>query len=734
MNKIDYLSELNPVQFDAVTSVEGPYLVIAGAGSGKTRVLTYRIAYLIDVLKVHPYSILAITFTNKAADEIRERLVHLIGDKAKQVWVSTFHAACARILRQEIHFLGYGKNFVVYDEKDSEKLILDIMKEAGIDSTDFKPSFVRNRISLLKSELVTPLEFRDSAINSLEEKIALIYERYQKRLRDSNALDFDDILLLTVRLFKEHSDVLRKYQERFKYILVDEYQDTNRTQYELLRLLSLKHRNLFVVGDDDQSVYGWRGADIRNILDFEKDFPDATVIRLEQNYRSTKTILDAANYLISHNRKRKGKKLWTENPRGEEISLYEAYDEFDEARYVAYEIYRLYSSGVYSYRDIAVFYRINAQSRVLEETFMRYGIPYKIVGGLKFYDRQEIKDVLAYLRLAVNPGDVVSFKRVVNLPRRGIGKQSLEKLEFFAYQKGMSLLEAASCADEVPGLSSKSRKGLKEFYSVVESLKKESEKRDVAEIVWLAAETSGYIDMLKSEKTVEADSRIENIQELVSLAAGFSRQYPEARLSEFLERISLISDIDTYDQAEDAVTLMTVHNAKGLEFPVVFIVGLEEGLFPHQRSMVSDEEIEEERRLCYVGITRAKQKLYLTHAFTRTRFGERAMQAPSRFLAEIPDHLISVEKRSSEVETATGFMHNFAFNSRSSFASSGRLKEVHQGELVYHDKFGRGLVKEVGKGGRIVVDFDEYGEKTLLLDYAPLRKLMEVGDFGNGNS
>lgn len=726
MKQINFLNELNPVQFDAVTSVEGPCLVIAGAGSGKTRVLTYRIAYLIDVRGVHPSSILAITFTNKAADEMKERLLQLIGDRVNHLWVSTFHAACARILRQEIHHLGYHKNFVVYDERDSQRLIADVVKELGLDPSEYKPSSLQNKISLAKSELLSPQDLKIQAVTKLDQVASVVYEKYQKKLEESNALDFDDILMLTVKLFKENQEVLKKYQQRFKYILVDEYQDTNRTQYELLRLLSQSHRNLFVVGDDDQSVYGWRGADIRNILDFEKDFPDATVIRLEQNYRSTKVILEAANYLISHNRNRKGKNLWTENPRGEQISLYEAYDEFDEARFVAYEISRLVSTGRYSYGDIAVFYRINAQSRVLEETFMRHGIPYLIVGGLKFYDRQEVKDILAYLRLVVNPNDVISFKRVVNVPKRGIGKQSLERLEFYAYQNGLNLLEASARAEEIKELSAKARSGLTEFARLIELLKKESEKRELPELVWMAADRSGYIDMLKKEGSIEADSRIENIQELVSLSAGFARLYPGAGLSEFLERVSLISDIDTYEHTEDAVTIMTVHNAKGLEFPVVFIIGLEEGMFPHQRSMFSLDEIEEERRLCYVGITRAREKLYLSYAFSRTRFGERQIQAPSRFLSEIPEELISSERRFGEAEGRAGYMEDFVFGKSGGFERRIRTDfggKLEAGDTVFHDKFGRGVVKEVSSGGKIVVYFDEYGEKTLLLDYAPLRKI-----------
>lgn len=727
MSRVSFFSDLNPVQLDAVTSTEGPLLVVAGAGSGKTRVLTYRIAHMIENLGIHPSSILAITFTNKAAEEMRERVIQLVGRKAEIIWIMTFHAACARILRQEIIHLGYSKNFVVYDEKDSLNLITDCLKELNYDSTSFKPSGIQNKISLAKNNMIEPDEYDSNSESKFDEVVAKVYKLYQKKLKESNALDFDDLLLMTVKLFKKFPQILEKYQQRFKYILVDEYQDTNRAQYELLKLLAQKHRNICVVGDDDQSIYGWRGADVRNILDFEKDFPDATVIRLEQNYRSTKTIIDAANFLISHNKKRKPKKLWTENDKGETITLYEAFDEYDEALFVATEVQRLTSMGSkYSYRDIAVFYRTNAQSRTVEEVFMRHGIPYIIVGGVKFYDRQEIKDILAYLRLVVNPNDVISFKRIINTPKRGIGKQTIEKLEYFAYQEGIGLLEAASRAKELKGLiSSRAVESLIKFFQLIDFLKKQAEEKTPQELVWMAAEKSGYIDMLKEEKTVEAEGRIENIQELVSVAANFSKLYPNAGLPEFLERISLISDIDTYEKQEEAVTLMTVHNAKGLEFPVVFIIGLEEGLFPHSRSMFSEDEIEEERRLCYVGITRAKEKLYLTYAYQRTFFGSKNYSAPSRFLSEIPQELITVEKVSQEVPWTQGQFLDFAFPKKTDSFRSSRLsmEKINVGDRVYHDKFGEGTVIDVGGGGRVTVVFDSYGEKVLVLDYAPMRKI-----------
>lgn len=705
----DFVSELNPVQYDAVTTVDGPLLILAGAGSGKTRVLTYRIAYLIEKEGVSPHSILAITFTNKAADEMRERVMSLVGEKARAIWVSTFHSACARILRQEIHHLGYRKNFVVYDDRDSYRLISEVMKQLDIDPKQFSPSAILNEISLAKSELLDFEDYEERAETHFERAVALVFKRYQQQLTENNALDFDDLIVLTVRLFELFPQVLRRYQERFRYILVDEYQDTNHAQYVFIKLLAERYRNLCVVGDDDQSVYGWRGADIRNILDFEKDFPETTVIRLEQNYRSTRKILKAANELIKHNVRRKHKELWTENDEGESITLYQAFDEYDEAGFVASEIERL--EDRYQYNDIAVFYRTNAQSRVFEEVFLRHGIPYRIVGGVRFYERQEIKDILAYLRLMVNPADGISFLRVVNVPRRNIGKTSLEHLKFYAYQQQISLYEAAAQAERIKALSSRAQKSLVGFYQLIEELKQEAKGRTPAETIQIVAEKTGYLSMLQEEKTVEADSRIENIRELVTVAASFHHLYPDADLEAFLERVSLLSDIDTYDERENSVTLMTVHNAKGLEFPVVFIVGLEEGLFPHSRSLYSEDELEEERRLCYVGITRAKEKLYLTHAFRRTMWGQVSEAFPSRFLSEIPEELVTehVRTRAAQPQEARR-----------------DIEDYRVGDMVIHDRFGEGVVLEIQDGGKVRVRFFDAGDKTLLVEYAPMKKIQEV--------
>lgn len=708
---MDILKDLNPVQRDAVTYTEGPLLILAGAGSGKTRVLTYRVAYLIEEKKVSPYNILAITFTNKAADEMKERIIKLIGKDAQKVWISTFHSACARILREEIKALGYRKNFVVYDDKDSYRLVSDCLKELNIDSKQYAPSAILNQISLSKNELKDYEDYAAEANTHFEKITANVFKLYQEKLQKNNALDFDDLLVLTVRLFQMFPNILRKYQEKFKYILIDEYQDTNHAQYVLVKLLAEKYRNLCVVGDDDQSVYGWRGADIRNILEFEEDFPEAKVVRLEQNYRSTQIILEAANYVISHNVRRKPKTLWTTNARGEAITAYQAEDEYDEAQFVAQEIERLVNLENRSYRDFAIFYRTNAQSRVLEEVFLRHGIPYKIVGGLKFYERAEIKDIIAYLRVLLNPKDDISLKRIINTPRRNIGKTTLNYLELFARRERISLYEAIKRAEEISQLGTASLNALKNFRDMMENLKRKIIEASPREAVDLVANETGYLKALEEEKTVEADTRIENIKELFSVASSFSQLYPEAGVSEFLERISLLSDIDTYNNTEEAVTMMTIHNAKGLEFPVVFIVGMEEGLFPHSRSLYEESQLEEERRLCYVGITRAKERLYLSHAWRRTLWGTVVHSSPSRFLSEIPEHLIQFPEAEGVGEAAKV----------PTIQKSVVTFKV--GDHVKHRHFGEGVVVDVQERGKIVVNFRGHGEKTLLLEYAPLEKV-----------
>lgn len=708
---MNILKDLNPVQRDAVTYTDGPLLILAGAGSGKTRVLTYRVAYLIKEKKVNPHNVLAITFTNKAADEMKERIIKLVGKESQKLWISTFHAACSRILRQEIKALGYKKNFVVYDDRDSYRLISDCLKGLNIDSKQYVPSAILNQISLAKNELDDYEDYAERANTRFEEITASVYKTYQERLVKNNALDFDDLLVLTVRLFQMFSEILRKYQEKFKYILIDEYQDTNHAQYVLVKLLAEKYRNLCVVGDDDQSVYGWRGADIRNILEFEEDFPEARVVRLEQNYRSTQVILEAANYVISHNVRRKPKTLWTTNARGEVIAAYQAENEYDEAQFVGREIERIADLEKRSYRDFAVFYRTNAQSRVLEEIFLRHGIPYKIVGGVKFYERAEIKDIIAYLRVLLNPEDDISLKRIINTPRRSIGKTTLNYVEIFARREEIPLFEAVKRAEEITQLGKAALNALKNFNIMMEALKQKVTEASLREAVDLIANETGYLKALKEENTMEADSRIENIKELVSVASSFAQLYPDAGVPEFLERISLLSDIDTFNATEDAVTLMTIHNAKGLEFPVVFIVGMEEGLFPHSRSLYEESQVEEERRLCYVGITRAKERLYLSHAWRRTVWGTVVHSSPSRFINEIPEHLIQVpefELTGKEGKVPTMPEAVVAFN---------------VGDHVKHKHFGEGIVIDVQTRGKILVDFQDHGEKTLLLEYAPLEKV-----------
>lgn len=709
--KIDLLSVLNPIQREAVTSTEGPLLILAGAGSGKTLVLTCRVAYLTKEKGISPHSILAITFTNKAADEMKERIIAIVGRQAYNVWTSTFHAACARILRQEISALGYSKNFVVYDDKDSHRLVVECLKESNIDPKQYAPSAILNQISLAKNELKGYEEYAQGVSSHFEDVVSKIYKRYQERLTKNNALDFDDLLVLTVRIFQMFPNILERYQQKFEYILVDEYQDTNHAQYMLVKLLAKEHRNLAVVGDDDQSVYGWRGADMRNIFDFEKDFPEAKVIHLEQNYRSTQIILEAANYVISNNVRRKPKTLWTTNAKGEAITVYQAESEYDEATFIAQEIERIVEVEKRDYRDFAVFYRTNAQSRVIEEVFLRHGIPYKIVGGLKFYERSEIKDMLAYLRLLVNPSDDISFKRVINSPRRGIGKTTMNHLELFAARENISLFDAAGKCEEIHHIGSVAKKSLKKFCETMRTLKSEAKRKKPAEVINLIAEKFGYIQALKEEKTIEAEGRIDNIKELVSFSYSYSQLYPSAGIEEFLERISLITDIDSFDESENAVSLMTLHNAKGLEFPVVMIIGMEEGLFPHSRSMFDREQLEEERRLCYVGITRAKERLYLSNAWRRAVWGSITYTKPSRFLKEIPEHLLYAFKLDGEREP------ELEVNAK----DPPPLFVV--GESVKHKHFGFGCVKEIQSGGKVVVDFDEYGEKVLLIEYAPLEKV-----------
>ncbi|MDN5331735.1 MAG: ATP-dependent helicase UvrD/PcrA [Tepidanaerobacteraceae bacterium] len=731
---MDFLSELNEEQRKAVTHPGGPLLVLAGAGSGKTRVLTYRIAYLIEHMGVDPGSIMAITFTNKAAEEMKERIERLI-PWAKGMLVSTFHSACARILRSDIEKLGYGRNFVIFDTQDQQVVARDSVKAMGLDEKKYSPQAALNYIGRAKDRLLTPGECYDRAKDIREKTFARIYEFYQKKLKELNALDFDDLIMKTVELFREYPEVLSHYQAKFKYILVDEYQDTNRAQYVLVKLLAEKHRNLCVVGDDDQSIYSFRGADIRNILDFEEDFPDATVIRLEQNYRSTQNILDAANSVISHNLGRKKKNLWTENGKGEKIYLVTLENEHEEAFFIAREIEKLVNARKFNFKDFAVLYRTNAQSRVLEEMMVRMGLPYRIVGGLKFYQRKEIKDIMAYLRVVANPSDDVSLLRIINVPRRGIGEATVYELKRVAEENERSVYDIIK--EEAYNFSSRVSAKLKNFASLINDFIEKQNSLSIPELIAYILEKTGYIEELEAENSPEAQSRIENLKEMVGVAEEFERKFPGASLQDFLAEIALVSDVDELDYNKDAVVLMTLHSAKGLEFPVVFLSGMDEGIFPHSRSMFDEDELEEERRLCYVGITRAKKRLYLTRAWKRNLYGNTSFYSASRFIDEIPARLIkeigpeddtlSEGEKVREVKKAETVVPRKAGTKMPS--GNGTRKETLQlnpGDRVKHSKWGEGVVTAVyGKGedAEIAVNFASEGTKRLLLKYAPLVKI-----------
>jgi DNA helicase II / ATP-dependent DNA helicase PcrA len=753
----ELLEGLNDAQRQAVLATEGPTLIVAGAGSGKTRVLTYRIAHLVRDRGVPPTAILAITFTNKAAREMKERLQGLVGNAVKAMVVSTFHSACVRILRRSGAPLGYSSNFSIYDEADAERLMTAVTRELNFDPKRLSPRSMRHAVSSAKDELLTPRRFADRATTWFEKKVAEAYELYQRRLQEANAVDFDDLIMQTVRLFRKHPEVLAEYQQRFRYVLVDEFQDTNVAQYELLKLLTSEHRNLSVVGDGDQSIYAFRGATVRNILDFEADFPDATVILLEQNYRSTQTILSAANSVIANNLERKPKNLWTSVGHGQPIVRYQAENEHDEAAFVAEEVERLRRQG-YSYGQMVVFYRTNAQSRVLEEVFVKAGLPYKVVGGVKFYDRREVKDLLAYLKAVVNPLDTVSLRRVLNVPRRGIGDTSERTVERFAGQEGIPFGEALRRTGEIPGLGSRQARGIADFVAVLDELRAGMEEgRSPSVLVEEAWDLSGLMRELEADTTIEGEGRVENVRELQSVAEEYELREPEGGLAGFLESIALVSDADEVETASQSITLMTLHTAKGLEYPVVFIVGLEENVFPHVRSIGEPRDLEEERRLAYVGITRARQRLYLTNAWSRTLFGATNYNLPSRFLKEVPEELVRVASPSSTAgsfrRAASEWDASPAFGAgRNTFGprppaarppapsfrrpstpaerlagqQRGALDlELTPGDTVVHRQWGQGVVRALsGQGDRAMaeVDFPGLGRKRLLLRYAPLSK------------
>ena len=758
------LDGLNPAQREAVMHGEGPLLVVAGAGSGKTRVLTHRIARLIEDDNVSPFEILAITFTNKAADEMRHRVGSLVGPVAQKMWVSTFHSACVRILRRDGARLGYPSSFTIYDQADATRLVGYVLRDLNIDTKRLPARSVQGQISLAKNELRSPEQLADEATHIIERKVADVYAEYQARLRAAGAMDFDDLLGVTVELFRTHSDVLESYQRRFRYLMVDEYQDTNRVQNELVILLAGAHHNVCVVGDSDQSIYAFRGADLRNILEFESAFPDVTQIVLDQNYRSTQRILDAANSVIANNMSRRPKDLWTDETGGAPIVRFVGDDEGDEARYVAQEIARLVDSGEVSYPDVAIFYRANAQSRVLEEALFRQGVPYRVLGGTRFYDRREIKDALAYVQTIVNPADEVSAKRIVNVPKRGIGDTTIGRVDAYARAHALTFVDALRKADAA-GVSSRAQRGIERFLEIIDALgSTDGNDPAPAPLLEELLERTGYIAELEAEHTIESEGRLENLAELVGVAAEYET------MPEFLEQVSLVADTDSLPGEDDPgsgeTVMMTLHSAKGLEYPVVFLVGMEEWVFPHMRSIGEPAQLEEERRLAYVGITRARERLYLTNAWSRTLYGATQYNPPSRFLGEIPEELLEeAEGSSTRGSRRPGTSGSWSRGASPSFAgrearreratSSGTVGSgfgvtrgvgpgtgsgsspsgppatagvynLKVGDDVAHATFGEGIILDIeGQGDKAeaTIRFPDVGEKRLLLSWAPLERV-----------
>ena len=747
------LEGLNDIQAEAVLHTEGPVLIVAGAGSGKTRALTHRVAYLIRELRVNPGAILSITFTNKASREMADRVEGLVGGRvAKGMWILTFHSTCARILRREHNHLGIPSSFTIYDDGDTERLIAGVLKDLDLDPKRFPPKAMASAIGRAKDQVMDADQYARSADNFYEETIARVYSEYERRKHAAGALDFDDLITQTVQLFKLHPEVLEHYQERFRYILVDEYQDTNRAQYQLVNMLASRYRNVCVVGDADQGVYSWRGATIKNILDFERDYPDAAVFLMEQNYRSTQNILGIANALIEHNVHRKPKSLWTEAGNGELAVLYRAEDEHDEAFFVIDEIERLRQSEGFRYGDVAVFYRTNAQSRVIEDVLMRVGAPYRVFGGVRFYQRKEIKDVLGYLRLLLNPQDVISFRRVVNMPKRGIGDATVSAVESFAREEGISVIDAAHRVDEIATLAARAKGAVAGFVQVMDALQGHlDDGAGPPRMVEFAGQESGYLAELEEDRTVEAQGRIENLQEMAGVAAEIVAREPDTDLAGFLEQVSLVGEQDEYDEEESVITLMTLHIAKGLEFPVVFMVGMEDGIFPHYRSMTDAAALEEERRLAYVGITRAQRRLYLCHAWSRTLFGQTQYNPASRFLAELPEHLLELKEHESRSRPRRDGRPPARTKAERSYSVVGlpgtsgatdvepgwsaprpagvSKREpvgISAGDTVIHERWGEGVVTTVsgmGDDAEATISFSDVGEKRVLLAYAPLTKV-----------
>ena len=753
---------LNPDQLDAVVHMDGPLLVVAGAGSGKTRVLTHRIAHLVSEHRVSPMRILAITFTNKAADEMRNRVAELIGEVAKRMWVSTFHSACVRILRRDADALGYPKTFSIYDQSDAQRLTSYVIRDLGLDPKRFTARGTHGAISQMKNDLVTPTQATDRAANIFDRKIADVYREYQLRLERAGAMDFDDLLGVTVKLFRQHPEVLNKYQEQFEHVLVDEYQDTNIAQNELVLMLAAKSGNVTVVGDSDQSIYRFRGADLRNILQFEEAFPDVTTVILDQNYRSTQTILDAANAVIDHNTARKPKSLWTQSGHGDKITRYHAEDEGDEARWISRTMHDLHNTDGMRWGEMAIFYRTNAQSRMLEESLMRSGVPYKVVGGTRFYDRKEIKDAIAYLKAVINPVDEVAIKRVLNEPKRGIGDTTIGRLDAWAGANRVAFIEALRRSDEA-GVSGAAIRGIGRFLELLDRLTEALGTLGPGDLIQTALEESGYLAELEADNSVESAGRLENLGELVGSATQFET------IGEFLEQVSLVADTDQIDGDESKVILMTLHSAKGLEYPVVFLIGAEEGIFPHIRALTDPDELEEERRLAYVGITRARQKLYITHAWSRTLFGTTNYNPPSRFIDEIPaDLIISVggpksygrssyrnqrddwgsssgsygaRRRDTESSDSSGrggrdgdaHAHRervvdaaLAAGKRAVEPTNAQSLDFKIGDDVRHAKYGDGVIvglRGIGDNTEARIRFRELGEKSFVLAWSPVVKI-----------
>ncbi|EMF0555171.1 DNA helicase PcrA [Enterococcus faecium] len=741
-SKAELLNGMNPRQKEAVLHNDGPLLLMAGAGSGKTRVLTHRIAYLIEEKEVNPWNILAITFTNKAAKEMKERVNAILASGGEDVWVSTFHSMCVRILRRDVDFIGYNRNFTIIDSSEQLTLMKRILKELNIDPKKYDPRSILGTISQAKNSLQTTQDFAKMQGSYYEEIVAKCYAAYQKELQYNQCMDFDDLIMNTIRLFEEHPDSLTYYQNKFHYIHVDEYQDTNHAQYTLVNLLAGRFRNLCVVGDADQSIYGWRGADMQNILDFEKDYPDAAVILLEQNYRSTKNILSAANQVIENNSNRKPKNLWTENKEGNKITYYRADNERDETRFIVDRMQEEIRSNHRNYGDFAILYRTNAQSRVMEETLLKANIPYKMVGGHKFYDRKEIKDILAYLNVLANPQDSISFERIVNSPKRGIGPGSIEKLRSFASLHEWPLLEAAQNV-ELANIGGKAGQQLGSFGEMIQEVTQMIPYLTVTELTKEVLDRSGYLEDLKIQNTLEAQARIENLEEFLTVTQEFDKQFeqqneedadaPEEKLTVFLNDLALVSDIDNLEEDASQVTLMTLHAAKGLEFPVVFLIGLEEGVFPLSRALMEESELEEERRLAYVGITRAEEALYLTNAFSRTLYGRTQYNRPSRFVEEIDQELLEIEGMRPTPKKTPVFAKKTAYSYKqpetavvsSKSATGGEKNSWKPGDKVKHKKWGLGTVVRVSgtsKDLELDVAFPSQGVKRLLAAFAPIEK------------